>query len=286
MPPRLPKQTDSTDQVLPRPVLKWAGGKTQLLPQIQAAMPTRFNKYIEPFIGGGAVFFHLRPQRSIIGDINPELINLYRSLSQSPTAVYDELAKLPISSDDFYRIRLIKWQELNPFQAAARTLYLNRLCFNGLYRVNKRGEFNVPYGNHRNPTIHTLSALVAAGQALSQAQIQQQDYLSLLKMFAEPGDFVFLDPPYVPISQYSDFKRYHAEQFSDTDHQALAAEVSRLVNLGCFVLLTNSNHPSVHTLYRDFRIQTLKTRRSINSRGDRRQGEDLLIIADGFKSTS
>jgi DNA adenine methylase len=270
------------DLVKVRPVLKWAGGKTQLLPQLLASMPSTYEKYLEPFIGGGALFFSLESKRSVIGDNNPELINLYRCLVSSAGEISDALSEMPISSEDFYRVRAIDWHDVEPIVAAARTIYLNRLCFNGLYRVNQNGQFNVPFGNYKKPNFPNTDALLNAGKVLSNATIVESDYADLLKKHASKGDLVFLDPPYVPISKFSDFNRYGAKKFIDTDHEELAEEVRRLADLGCFVMLTNSNHPSVHELFGEFEIQILKTRRNINSTGSGRSGEDVLVIANGL----
>lgn len=267
-----------------RPVLKWAGGKTQLLPQLLEVMPLEYNKYLEPFLGGGALFFRLEPKDAVVGDANAELINLYECLAKAPDQVHKILCELPRSSDDYYKVRSWTWDTLDPTVAAARTIYLNRLCFNGLYRVNKKGEFNVPYGNPTNPSMPTVDHLVRAGSVLAKAQIVKSDYLELLNQFASPGDFVFLDPPYIPVGQYSDFKRYNAQQFGDSDHEALAAEVRRLAHIGCYVVVTNSNHPVVHDLYEGFEIRVIETRRNISSKGNGRRGQDVIVIADGTGS--
>jgi len=267
-----------------RPVLKWAGGKTQLLTQLDEVAPFRFEKYIEPFFGGGAYFFHMAPSTAVIGDINPELINLYEVLSNNAIEVADRLQLLSTTEDDFYKVRAQNWHQLSPLDAAVRTVYLNRLCFNGLYRVNRQGHFNVPYGKYKNPKMPDHEQSLAAGNALARATIVKSDYIELLRNHAEPGDFVFLDPPYIPISQYSDFKRYTAEQFSDDDHRLLAAEFRRLAELGCHVVLTNSNHPLVHELYADFEIRIIETRRNISSKGAKRRGEDVIVTASATHS--
>ena len=267
-----------------RPVLKWAGGKTQLLPQLMASMPSTYEKYLEPFIGGGALFFNLAAENSVIGDTNAELINLYKCLVASADEISEVLNEMPVTSEDFYRVRANDWRNDDPVVAAARTIYLNRLCFNGLYRVNKKGQFNVPFGNYKKPNFPTKESLLLAGKVLSNATIVESDYAKLLKKYASKGDLIFLDPPYVPIGKYSDFNRYGAKQFIGADHEELAAEVRRLADMGCFVMLTNSNHPSVHELFGDFEIRILKTRRNINSSGIGRNGEDVIVIANGLVS--
>lgn len=262
-----------------RPLLKWAGGKTQLLPDLLASVPTRFNRYIEPFFGGGALFFALEPEESIIADINPELINLYRTVGSDVERVIEELHQHKNTQESFYEVRSLDWRELDAAAAAARTIYLNRTCFNGLYRVNKSGGFNVPFANYKNPKIVDEANLRRAAVVLSKARIIEGDYLTVLQSEAKQGDFVFLDPPYLPISVNSDFKRYTKEQFHEDDHRRLAIEVKRLSQLGCHVVLTNSNHPLVHELYSEYDIRILSTKRNINSHGNKRTGEDALIVA-------
>lgn len=269
----------SAPRKVSRPLLKWAGGKTQIIPNLINAMPKEFNNYIEPFIGGGALFFHLSPKSAVIADSNPELISLYRQIAEEYEPVHKLLMKMPNQEDFFYSERAKKFEDLNPIDAAARTIYLNRTCFNGLYRVNKSGGFNVPFGRYKDPKIADYQLLKSASTALSGATIVLGDYKQVLHKYARKGDLVFLDPPYLPISQYSDFQRYTKEQFYEDDHRELAEEVSHLTELGCHVLLTNSNHPLVHELYSDFHIEVLSTKRNINSRATFRKGQDVLVTA-------
>lgn len=262
-----------------RPLLKWAGGKTQMIPNLIEAMPKSFNNYIEPFIGGGALFFHLSPKSAVIADSNPELINLYQQIAKDYKPVLKLLEKMPNNAEFFYKERAKRFENLNAIEAAARTIYLNRTCFNGLFRVNKSGGFNVPFGKYKDPKIADEQLLKSASQSLRGTTIVLGDYRKVLQEFAKKGDLVFLDPPYLPISQYSDFQRYTKEQFYEDDHRELAAEVSRLSEIGCHVLLTNSNHPLVHELYSDFHIEVLSTKRNINSRATLRKGQDVLVTA-------
>ncbi len=265
----------------PRPVLKWAGGKQQLLDELLSKTPTRFDRYIEPFIGGGALFFSIRakyPDReAIIGDSNPELINLYTVIRDNVTDLISQLQGMRADEQVFYAVRAQSYDGLTPVQRAARTIYLNRTCFNGLYRVNRKGQFNVPYGRYVNPTICDTDNLYAASAALQGVEIALGDYKDVLAKYARAGDFVFLDPPYLPISAYADFKRYTKKQFYEDDHRELATEVQRLHELGCYVLLTNSNHPLVHQLYAPYTIEVFSTRRNISKMGSKRVGEDVII---------
>lgn len=260
-----------------RPLLKWAGGKTQMLNDIIPKIPISYGRYIEPFFGGGALFFALNPSNGIIADSNPELINVYRQVAEHVDEVITYLQTYSNTEEMFYVVRSLEWHELSPSEAAARTIYLNKTCFNGLYRVNKKGQFNVPFGRYKNPKICDIEALYAASAVLQKATIVCADYLKVLKDHAKPGDLVFLDPPYLPVSEYSDFKRYTKEQFYEEDHAELANEVHRLHELSCHVILTNSNHPLVHELYGAYNIDVIQTKRYISCNGNSRKGEDVIV---------
>lgn len=264
------------------PVLKWAGGKTQLLGEIMSKAPSSYSSYIEPFIGGGAVFFALRPHSSVIADSNPELINLYKCLADNVEKVIEHLCQFENTEDAFYETRALHFADLEKEYAAARTIYLNRTCFNGLFRVNKWGHFNVPYGHYKNPHICQPEVLRAASVALQGIEILCGDYKDVLAKTAQSGDFVFLDPPYLPVSKHADFKRYTKEQFYEDDHRELAEEVARLQNLGCHVVLTNSNHPLVHELYEPYGIEVVNTRRNISSKAKTRTGEDVIVTVKPY----
>lgn len=265
-----------------RPILKWAGGKTQILNEIMAKSPDRFNSYIEPFIGGGAMFFAMQPRVGVIADSNPELMNLYRCLADNVELVIENLFTFENTESEFYRVRGLCFAELKKEYAAARTIYLNRTCFNGLYRVNRNGQFNVPSGRYKNPQICQPEMLRAASNALQGIEILCGDYKDVLAKRAKSGDFVYLDPPYLPVSKYADFKRYTKEQFYEEDHRELAREVARLQKLGCHVVLTNSNHPLVHELYEHCEIEVVSTRRNISSNANTRKGEDVIVTAQPF----
>ncbi len=266
-----------------KPVLKWAGGKSQMLGILLPLIPNIYGKYIEPFIGGGALFFATTPQNAVIADSNPELVNLYQVIARQVDELILVLRPFRNNKEAFYEIRKQNQIELESVQAAARTIFLNRTCFNGLYRVNKKGQFNVPFGSYANPKICNEKNLHQASKALQGKTIVCGDYKDVLRNHAESGDFVFLDPPYLPISEYSDFKRYTKEQFYDEDHRELAEEVKWLCDLGCHVVLTNSNHPLVHDLYGQFQIDVYQTKRNINSKGKKRKGEDVVVTIKPHK---
>jgi DNA adenine methylase len=276
--------TSSAQNLLPpaRPILKWAGGKQQLLPHLLSRIPKTYGRYIEPFVGGGALFFALapglNPDRAVIADSNPELIGLYRAVAAEPDAVIGHLREMAVSEEVFYAERALRFEDLDPARAAARTIYLNKTCFNGLYRVNRHGAFNVPYGRQsRPPNICDEDNLRAASRLLRGAEIACGDYRDVLDTYARPGDFIFLDPPYLPVSRHADFKRYTRKQFREEDHRKMAGVVLTLVGRGCRVVLTSANHPLLSELYGDHVISVLPTRRLVNSRADRRIGEDAII---------
>lgn len=267
----------SSDAVSSRPLLKWAGGKTQLLGEILPKIPKKYGRFIEPFFGGGAVFFAVRPENGIIADSNPELVNLYRSVAADVNGVIAQLRSYENTEEVFYAVRSLDRIKLSNIEAAARTIFLNRTCFNGLYRVNKSGQFNVPFGRYKNPKIIDEDALKAASALLNKTAIICGDYKTVLQENAQMGDFIFLDPPYLPVSEYADFKRYTKEQFYEEDHVELAAEVKRLHELGCHVVLTNSNHPLVYEQYRKFAVEVVQTKRYISCNGKGRTGEDVIV---------
>ena len=271
------KNKDNKNVQKYKPILKWAGGKTQLLEHLLPKIPKEYNKYIEPFFGGGALFFALKPNNSIIADSNPELINLYRVIAKDVNSLISELKNLKNEKDFFYDMRKKEFSELSEIEAAARTIFLNKTAFNGLYRVNKKGQFNVPFGYYKNPKILDEDQLLAASKLLKKTKILLGDFKDVLCKHAKKGDFIFLDPPYLPISKYSDFKRYTKEQFHEKDQISLANLVNKLSKKGCHILLTNSNHPLIHELYKDFNIDIYKTKRNINSKSTNRKGEDIIV---------
>lgn len=262
-----------------KPIMKWAGGKSQLLTELLPRIPNYTGKYIEPFFGGGALYLAFQPGNAVIADSNPELINLYRQVAGSVDTVIEKLKHYENTKEMFYEVRTQDWTKLTPEEAAARTIYLNRTCFNGLYRVNKKGQFNTPYGRYKNPTICDEKTLRAASDILKKAKIVCGDYLDVLHEYAQPGDFIFLDPPYIPVTEWGDFKRYTKEQFYEEDQRNLANEVKRLQKLGCYIILTNSNHPLVHELYGEFQIDVIPTKRAISSKSSSRTGEDAIVTA-------
>jgi len=260
-----------------KPFLKWAGGKTQLIPELSKYIPKSYNQYIEPFIGGGAFFFYLNPLKAIISDSNEELIITYKAIRDNVDEVIEILESYKNEESFFYKIRALETNKLSDIERAARLIYLNKTCFNGLYRVNKKGQFNVPYGK-RNGEFLNREQLKDSSEFLKNAKIFRSDYLTSLKEYATKGDFIFLDPPYYPVGKYSDFKRYTKEFFYHKDHIILKKEFDRLVKMGCYVLLTNSYHPIVIELYKDYEIKVIETKRLISSNPKTRNGKDIIVI--------
>jgi len=260
-----------------KPFLKWAGGKTQLLSELHKYVPNNFNKYIEPFIGGGAMFFSLNPNESIIADSNEELIITYRQVKDDVEEIIQHLKTFEHKEEFYYTLRSLDPNELENSYRAARLIYLNKTCFNGLYRVNKKGKFNVPYGKGKGSFLNE-EVLRNSSEFLADTTIVNNDYLAVLNEFANEGDFIFLDPPYYPVGKYSDFKRYTKEFFYHEDQVRLKEEFDRLVNIGCKVVLTNSDHEVILDLYSDYRIEIKETKRMISSNSKTRKGKDVIVV--------
>ena len=260
-----------------KPFLKWAGGKTQMIAEIHRFLPNSFNKYIEPFIGGGAVYFSLNHPKSIIADLNEELIITYQQIKDNVYDVIEILETFENTEQFYYKIRSADSKTLTVHERAARLIYLNKTCFNGLFRVNKKGNFNVPFGKREGSFFNKIN-LLNASRYLQNAQIDYADYKLTLNKYARKGDFVFLDPPYHPIGKFSDFKRYTKEFFYEKDQIDLAGIFRDLVDRGCFVMLTNSDHPLIYKLYEDFKIISIPTKRLISRDPNTRTGTDLLVL--------
>jgi DNA adenine methylase len=274
------------------PVVKWAGGKTQLLDELDSCMPLKFDRYFEPFLGGGALFFYLISNKNksftaYLSDINSELINSYvvikdnvEDLIELLTAHEIEYKKNP--SQYYYHLRNDKKTDNNKIARAAIFIALNRTCFNGLYRVNRQGLFNAPWGKYKEPVICNSDNLRNVSVALreSKAIIEVRDYKEVLPCKAKEWDLIYLDPPYNPVSSTAYFTKYTYNGFSCKDQKDLAKIFRQLDNKGCKVLLSNSSTPFVRKLYADFDKYILEVNalRSINCNGSRRAGHKELII--------
>jgi DNA adenine methylase len=263
------------------PVLKWAGGKRQIVKQIVERLPERIATYYEPFVGGGAVFFELynqkRFERAVLGDKNPELVNVYRALQEDVTGVIRALKKLKEqhSEEHYYQVRAtIPRSET---ARAARVLYLNKTGFNGLYRVNRSGQFNVPFGRYDEPKIVNEPRLRAAADALAHVEIVNEDFEVLAKK-ARPGDAVYFDPPYLPVSATAAFAEYYADPFGIDAHRRLARAFDSLSKRGVAAVLSNSDTPVTRGLFEKHQLQIVSVRRAINSVATRRGGVGEILV--------
>lgn len=264
-----------------RPLLKWAGGKTSLLPEILRRLPSKISTYYEPFVGGGAVFFALaaehRFKRAVLGDANDELMRAYGALRAHPDNVVETLKSHVHEEKRYYQVRGLDPKTLKPSDRAARLIYLNRTCFNGLYRVNKKGIFNVPFGDYSNPMICDEENLRAVALALKDVRLLGEDFTQTMHS-AGLGDAVYFDPPYVPLSETSSFTGYAKYGFDSFDQERLRNTALTLVERGVHVLLSNSDTPFVRQLYREFHIEEVQARRAINSKGGKRGKVGELLI--------
>jgi len=275
-PPPPPVSEKTTSPV--RPFLKWAGGKRRLVPILRTHVPERFGTYFEPFVGGGALFFDLRPERAVLGDGNERLIRTYSAIRDDVEGVIRTLANCPHDKAFFLaeRERDID-SELNA-DVAAWMIYLNKTAFNGLYRVNARNRFNVPFGRYENPTICDAENLRACARALENVGLCHDDFLSVLDL-AHEGDFVYFDPPYVPLSATSSFVGYTEGGFGTADQVRLRDCALTLKRRGVKVLLSNSSAGLVRELYADgFEMQEVQAARNINRNAEGRKKIAELII--------
>lgn len=264
-----------------RPILKWIGSKAQLLKYLQPMIPTDYKTYYEPFIGGGSLFFALSPTDAVISDINEELLNVYRMVATNVDGVIAVLKKPAWRNDEatYYSIRALRYGALSPTVAAARTIYLNKTCFNGLYRVNQKGEFNAAFGHYKNPCICDEENLHHAANVLKNVRIQCGDYNDIINQRAKEGDLVFMDPPYCPISRTANFTHYTKNRFDWGDQIRVAQTARRLRDKGVYVIATNSANSEIYKLYSDFYIRTVASRRQVSCHADTRKGQDVIITS-------
>lgn len=263
-----------------RPFLKWAGGKQRLLSQYEPYFPPRetINRYYEPFIGSAAVYFHWQPQPAVLADRNEKLIEVYRQVQQNVEAVITWLRPYPNDADFYYDIRAQNPVDLTPPARAARLIYLNKTCYNGLYRENSKGEFNVPFGRYVNPTICDEARLRAASTALQGVALRVGDFDEVLTT-AVAGDFIYLDPPYAPLSATSSFTSYNKHGFNEADQRRLAHTIHALSKRDCMVMLSNSSAPIIYELYKEYRLIPIRARRNINSKANKRGAiKELLVL--------
>lgn len=267
------------------PFVKWAGGKRQLLGEIQARMPKSYGDYYEPFVGGGAVFFDLNPRTATINDINTSLINAYCQIRDNPYSVMEQLDFLDGGQNDSndpkayyydvrerYNVRITS--DVYDAETAALLIYINKHCFNGLYRVNAEGRFNVPYNNSKQAS-YTAENIIGLSQVLADVRITNGDFEPTCAE-AKAGDFVFFDSPYVPLKADT-FEAYTKEGFSKEEHVRLSRLFRELTDRGCYCMLTNHDTPFIRELYDGFNIDVVAVRRAINSDASKRTGTEVIV---------
>lgn len=259
-----------------KPFVKWAGGKQGLAETLVTYFPTPIRKFYEPFIGGGSVLFTMTPDAAVVGDQNEWLLETYAAIRDDWKKVAAILDTLPNTRTDFLRIRSVRPESLDLFARAAHFIYLNKTCFRGLFRVNRQGGFNVPYGEYQR-AYYDPKNLQAAAKALSHVEIRSTDFeLTLHDVTKE--DFVYLDPPYFKLGGYSDFNRYTRFQFHANDHMRLAAVCREMNDRGIRWAVSNSDTPFVRSLFDGFEIIEIENRREINLNSQSRDITELLII--------
>ena len=277
------KKNTTSQLYKPHPFLKWAGGKRQLIPQMSKYFPKNFNKYIEPFVGGGALFFYILPEKAILFDINEELINCFKVIKNNVKELIELLKNHKNEKDYYYQIRAVdrvpeSYYKLSDVEKASRTIFLNRCCYNGLYRVNSKGQFNVPFGRYKNPNFCDEENLVAVSNALMNVNIIHGSF-ELCLNFAEKDDFIYFDPPYHPLSETSSFTSYTKENFGRESQKKLYDIFKESDERGCKLVLSNSFSDFILDLYKDYEIIILKAKRAINSDATKRGSiKEALIL--------
>lgn len=271
-----------------KPYLKWAGGKRQLLPEILKYVPKRYNTYYEPFIGAGAVFLKLQPKRAVINDFNEQLVLTYETVRDNVDDLIKLLEKHKENNNEeyFYSIRELdrkpKFKKMSDVEKAARLIYLNKTCFNGLYRVNSSGLFNVPFGKYKNPAIVEETVLRALSQYLADPQneisITSGDFEDALVGVGK-GDLVYADPPYHSEGN-TNFTGYQAGGFSEDDQIRLRDEMVRMTALGAKCIFSNSDTEFIRDIYKDFKIETVEAKRAINSKASGRGNVNEVLITN------
>ena len=261
-----------------RPFLKWAGGKRLLLPHLVPHVPVKYGTYFEPFVGGGALFFHLRPKKAVLADHNLRLVRAYRGVKGSVDWVISLLRRYPHTREFFEEMRKADIDVRPDAEVAAWLVYLNKTAFNGLYRVNAKNRFNVPFGDYDRPNLCDAKNLVACAEALARTEIENEDFEAVVAR-AKKGDFVYFDPPYVPLSASSSFTSYTAVGFGPEDQRRLRDVARSLKKRGVHVVLSNSSAGAVRELYQeDFTITEIDAARAINAKGSGRGKVKELLI--------
>ena len=276
-----------------KPFVKWVGGKGKLIPDLENFFPKKFNNYFEPFVGGGALFFYLTQSRSIpsasINDINPKLIITYNEIKNNPKKLILLLKKIELKykklSQEKQKIFFYEMREkynknnLDKLNTTAYLIFLNKTCFNGMYRENSKGEYNIPFGDQKNPTICDEENILAVSKCLKNTEITNLSFEKAVNK-CKKGDFVYFDPPYYPINTTSNFTGYSKSTFGQKQQEKLAGVFKKLAKRGCFVMLSNSNTTFIKDLYKNFHINYLDAARSINSKGSKRGKIKEIVVTN------
>lgn len=270
-----------------QPFTKWTGGKRQLLGELRSYMPETYGRYFEPFVGGGALFFDLAPEQAVINDFNEELINTYRQIKNNPAELINLLIKHKENNSKDYYLELRsadrdgRISRMTGVERAARILYMLRVDFNGLYRVNSKNQFNVPYGRYKNPKIVDVDLLYQISEYLNENDIEilQTDFAEAIKD-AKTGDFVYFDPPYIPLSETSSFTSYTHEGFSYEEQVRLRDTFKELTERGVYAMLSNSSSPLVEELYKDFNIYFVEAQRTNGAKSSSRGKISEIIVTN------
>ena len=270
-----------------QPFTKWTGGKRQLLGELRSYMPETYGRYFEPFVGGGALFFDLAPEQAVINDFNEELINAYRQIKNNPAELIDLLIKHKENNSKDYYLALRsadrdgRISRMTGVERAARILYMLRVDFNGLYRVNSKNQFNVPYGRYKNPKIVDVDLLYQISEYLNEndVEILQTDFAEAVKD-AQTGDFVYFDPPYIPLNETSSFTSYTHEGFSYEEQVRLRDTFKELTERGVYAMLSNSSSPLVEELYKDFNIYFVEAQRTNGAKSSSRGKISEIIVTN------
>jgi len=265
--------------------VKWAGGKKQLILQFKRFFPKKINRYIEPFVGGGAVAFYIiknyKPKEVIVSDINEELMNAYKAIKNNPEKLIKLLKKYKKkhNKEEYYKIRAEDSKFLSSLTRASRFIYLNKTCYNGLYRVNSKGQFNVPMGSYKNPSIVMEKELREISKLLKKVKIKIESFEKILN-YAKKSDFIYFDPPYYPLKEGKSFTTYTKYNFLEKEQEQLAEIFKKLDKKGCKVMLSNSDTGFIKNLYKDYKINIVKASRMISCEGSGRGKINEIVVTN------
>jgi DNA adenine methylase len=280
VPPRGDARNADVAGITPRPFLRWAGGKYHRARLLMRFAPQDVHQrvYHEPFLGAASLFFALIHRDARLSDLNGHLIDCYRAIRDSPLSVWKALREHQAADSEvhYYAVRSLYNRSRKGVARAARFLYLNRTCFNGVFRVNTRGDYNVPYGHKASPRFPAVSELLQASAALKRAVLEVQDYETALRA-AQKGHFIYLDPPYPPLNGTSYFTHYTADRFGEEDQEKVAAAAMSLHKRGCLFLLSNANTPTIRRLYRGFNVHHLSVTRWVSSSRKKHRVDEVII---------